>query len=54
LLAELKPLNVRFGFYDIDNDQGMRHWLKLYTGWKTFPQIFIKGELLGGLDVMSC
>lgn len=51
MLGELKPLNIKFSFYDIDNDQMMRHWLKLYSKWKTFPQIFVDGKILGGLDV---
>lgn len=51
MLKELRPLNIRFSFYDIDNDQSMRHWLKLYSKWNTFPQIFVNGKILGGLDV---
>ena len=31
-------------------DEHMRHWIKIYSGWGTFPQIFVRGACLGGLD----
>jgi len=28
----------------------MRSWIRAYKGWPTFPQLFINGKLIGGLD----
>ncbi len=28
----------------------MRNWLRFYDKWPTYPQLFIAGELIGGLD----
>ena len=28
----------------------MRYWLRQYKGWPTYPQIFINGQVIGGLD----
>ncbi len=29
----------------------MRYWLRNYSGWPTFPQIYSQGKIIGGLDV---
>jgi len=29
----------------------MRYWLRHYSGWATYPQIYSQGKLIGGLDV---
>lgn len=36
--------------FDILSDQNLRHYIKSITNWPTFPQIFINGCFLGGLD----
>lgn len=28
----------------------MRNWLRYYNKWPTYPQLYINGELIGGLD----
>ncbi|KAI8901575.1 thioredoxin-like protein [Globomyces pollinis-pini] len=41
--------------YDTVNileDQDMRQGIKEYTSWPTIPQVFIKGEFVGGFDIM--
>lgn len=30
----------------------MRYWLRNYSGWPTYPQLYIDGKLIGGLDVV--
>ena len=42
-----------FGHFDVLADQGVRQGLKQYTNWTTFPQLFVKGEFIGGLDVVK-
>lgn len=36
--------------FDILSDQNLRHYIKSITNWPTFPQIFVNGHFLGGLD----
>lgn len=49
----LKELNVSFGSFDILSDQDVRQRLKEYSDWPTYPQIYVKGELIGGLDILE-
>jgi len=38
---------------DILKDQDLRQDLKEYSAWPTYPQLYIKGELVGGIDIMK-
>jgi glutaredoxin-related protein len=51
LLQILKNNEIEYTFYDIIEDEQMRYWTRDYSGWPTFPQVFINGKLIGGLDV---
>lgn len=31
----------------------MRQGLKTYSDWPTYPQVYVKGELIGGLDIIK-
>lgn len=48
----LKEENVKFGSFDILSDNEIREGLKKFSNWPTFPQIYCKGELLGGCDIV--
>lgn len=48
LLDELK---VPYDTFDILSDESVRQGLKTYSNWPTFPQLYIRGELIGGLDI---
>jgi Grx4 family monothiol glutaredoxin len=48
----LKGENVKFGTFDILSDIEVREGLKLFSNWPTFPQLYCKGELLGGCDIV--
>jgi monothiol glutaredoxin len=37
---------------NIFDDQEIREGLKAYSNWPTFPQLYVKGELIGGCDIM--
>lgn len=52
LVAILREHQVRFGFFDILKDNSVRQGLKVYSDWPTFPQLYINGELQGGLDII--
>lgn len=47
----LKTLGVEFGHVNVLADPEIRANLPKYSNWPTFPQLFVKGELLGGCDI---
>lgn len=51
MLNILKEHQIEFTFYNIIEDEYMRYWLRNYSGWPTYPQIYSQGKLIGGLDV---
>lgn len=34
-------------------DEDVRQGLKVWSDWPTFPQLYLKGELVGGLDIVQ-
>ncbi|KAK6056542.1 glutaredoxin [Cooperia oncophora] len=44
--------NVKFRDYNVLNDPELREGLKIYSDWPTIPQVFMKGEFVGGCDIM--
>lgn len=48
--ALLKKRDIAFEEIDVTNDPDKRAWLVKTTGRRTVPQIFIKGEAIGGSD----
>lgn len=53
LVALLREKSVKYGFFDILADDEVRQGLKEYAEWPTFPQLWVDGELVGGLDIVS-
>ena len=49
----LRKEGVEFDHYDILSDEGVRQGMKKLNDWPTFPQIIVKGELIGGLDILK-
>lgn len=39
--------------FDILTDEEVRQGLKEYSDWPTYPQLYVKGELIGGLDIIK-
>jgi monothiol glutaredoxin len=48
----LKQCGVEFAFVNILEDQELRESLKQYSNWPTYPQLYVRGELLGGCDIV--
>ena len=42
-----------FQTFDILEDETVRQGLKAYSEWPTFPQVYVHGELVGGLDIVK-
>uniref|UniRef100_A0A1I8ACJ4 Glutaredoxin domain-containing protein n=1 Tax=Steinernema glaseri TaxID=37863 RepID=A0A1I8ACJ4_9BILA len=52
MIELLKNVNADYWSFDILSDEEVRQGLKVYSNWPTFPQLYLDGELLGGLDVV--
>jgi monothiol glutaredoxin len=48
----LTHVGVKFKGVDILSDPGLRQGLKEFSNWPTFPQLYVKGELVGGCDIV--
>ncbi|XP_020093366.1 monothiol glutaredoxin-S11-like [Ananas comosus] len=48
----LEEEGVQFGSFDILSDNEVREGMKKFSNWPTFPQLFCKGELIGGCDIV--
>ena len=48
----LSNAGVKFQSYNVLDDAELRQGLKAYSNWPTFPQLFVKGELVGGCDIV--
>jgi len=51
-VAALKAVGKPFAFVNIFEDEEIRQGLKTYSNWPTFPQLYVKGELIGGSDIV--
>eukprot|EP00428_Durinskia_dybowskii_P085574 CAMPEP_0170444760 /NCGR_PEP_ID=MMETSP0117_2-20130122/48700_1 /TAXON_ID=400756 /ORGANISM="Durinskia baltica, Strain CSIRO CS-38" /LENGTH=358 /DNA_ID=CAMNT_0010705591 /DNA_START=56 /DNA_END=1128 /DNA_ORIENTATION=+ len=52
-VALLNSHNIDYQTFDILKDEEVRQGLKDYANWKTYPQLYVNGELLGGLDIIK-
>lgn len=48
----LDGINADYGTFDILGDEDIRQGLKKFSNWPTYPQLYLDGELIGGLDVI--
>ena len=49
----LQACNLPFFFsVNVLEDQGIRDGIKTYSNWPTIPQLYIRGEFIGGSDIM--
>ena len=44
---------AEFSYVDILDNQDIRQTLPSISDWPTFPQLFVKGELIGGCDIIT-
>ena len=51
-VAILDHLGVAYESVDVLQDQEVRQGIKAYSDWPTIPQLYVKGEFLGGSDIM--
>lgn len=48
----LKAAKVKFADFNILEDDELRQGLKVFSEWPTFPQCYIKGQFIGGSDIL--
>lgn len=48
----LKAAKVKFADFNILEDDDLRQGLKVFSEWPTFPQCYIKGQFIGGSDIL--
>jgi len=51
-IAILQHLGVEFDSVDVLQDQDIRQGIKAFSDWPTIPQLYVKGEFVGGSDIM--
>ncbi len=49
----LKHLEVPFSSHDVLSEPNLREGIKAYSNWPTIPQLYIKGEFIGGCDIIK-
>ena len=45
-------MQVPFSSFDILGDEAIRAGLKTFSNWPTYPQLYARGELVGGCDIV--
>jgi monothiol glutaredoxin len=50
--AALKAVNAKYSHVNIFEEPELREALKQYSNWPTYPQLYVKGELVGGCDIV--
>ena len=49
----LKSCGAKFATVDVLQDEEIRQAIKIYSNWPTIPQLYIKGEFIGGTDIVT-
>jgi monothiol glutaredoxin len=52
-VAMLHHVGTPFHAVDILADEDLRQGLKIFADWPTYPQLYVRGQLLGGADIMA-
>ncbi len=52
VVSVLKQLNVNFKDINVLEDPEIRQGIKDYADWPTIPQLYVKGEFIGGCDIV--
>ncbi|TCD01877.1 Grx4 family monothiol glutaredoxin [Erythrobacteraceae bacterium CFH 75059] len=52
-VAILEHCHVQYESFDVLQDMEVRQGIKDYADWPTIPQLYVKGEFVGGSDIMA-
>lgn len=53
IVGLLQTEHIAFSSFDILSDEQVRQGLKILSDWPTYPQLYVRGELVGGLDIVQ-
>lgn len=49
----LNTLNLKYAYINVLENEDIRKFLPIYSKWPTFPQVYYKGKLIGGADIIT-
>ena len=52
VVGVLSHLGIQFRGINVLEDDAIREGIKEYTNWPTIPQLYVKGEFIGGCDII--
>ncbi|QNT70198.1 Grx4 family monothiol glutaredoxin [Defluviicoccus vanus] len=52
VVQALSVMGVKFKGIDVLTDPGLREGIKQFANWPTIPQLYVKGEFIGGCDIV--
>ncbi|TVR79083.1 MAG: Grx4 family monothiol glutaredoxin [Rhodospirillales bacterium] len=52
VVQTLTQMGVKFKGIDVLSDPGLREGIKEFSSWPTIPQLYVKGEFVGGCDIV--
>jgi glutaredoxin-related protein len=47
----LKKHGVEYTYYNVLDDSRIPQWVRHYSGFQTYPQLFVNGKFLGDVDI---
>jgi Grx4 family monothiol glutaredoxin len=53
IVESLDRVGAVYGAFNIFSDEQVRQGLKTFSNWPTYPQLYVDGELVGGLDIVK-
>ena len=53
VVRALQSSGIDFAHVNIFEDPELREALKRFSNWPTYPQLYVKGELIGGADIVT-
>jgi len=53
VVGALSSMQVKFKGVDVLQDPQIREGIKAYSSWPTIPQLYVKGEFVGGCDIVK-
>ena len=53
VVSILKHLGVKFVDYNVLESDDLRQGIKTFSNWPTIPQLYVKGEFIGGCDIVT-
>ena len=53
VVSILKSVSVKFKDHNVLANEELRQGIKEFSDWPTYPQLYVKGTLIGGVDIVT-